>query len=135
MDLVISSQHLQQLHAWAQSALPLECCGILLGEGNEISDILHADNVSPAPERNFEIDAAVLISAEKAARGGEIHIVGYFHSHPNGVCEPSPEDARLAYRDGRYWVILAAGKAGAWRAVIGGKLHDCFVPVELITIT
>jgi desampylase len=134
MDLTISRQHLQQLNIWAEEAHPLECCGLLLGEGSSVLDIVRADNVSPAPERNFEIDPSVLIAAEKAAREGKQSILGYFHSHPNGVCEPSVSDAQQANRDGRYWVILAAGKATAWRAVTGGKLHDCFAPVELINV-
>jgi desampylase len=131
---MISRQHLQQLNDWAEDAHPLECCGLLLGDGIRVLDIVRADNVSPAPERNFEIDPAVLIPFEKAAREGKQSILGYFHSHPNGVCEPSENDAKQANRDGRYWVILAAGKASAWRAVTGGKLHDCFAPIELINV-
>jgi desampylase len=133
MDLTISRQHLQQLNIWAEEAHPLECCGLLLGEGSSVLDIVRADNVSPAPEWNFEVDPAVLIPFEKAAREGKRSILGYFHSHPNGVCEPSENDAKQANRDGRYWVILAAGKAAAWQAVTNGKLNDCFVPVELLT--
>jgi desampylase len=134
MNLTISRQHLQQLNVWAKEAHPLECCGLLLGEGGRVLDIVRADNVSPAPERNFEIDPAVLISFEKAARDGEHGILGCFHSHPNGVCEPSVSDAQQANRDGRYWVILAAGKAAAWRSVMGGESHDCFEPAKLITV-
>ncbi len=133
MDLLISRRHLQQLADWAEDAHLLECCGLLFGEGNRVLDIVRTDNVSPAPESNFEIDPTVLISFEKAAREGKQNILGYFHSHPNGVCEPSASDAKQANIDGRYWVILAAGKAGAWQTVTNGKLHDCFAPIELNT--
>jgi desampylase len=134
MNLTISRQHLQQLNVWAEEAYPLECCGLLLGEGSRVLDVVRADNVSVTPERNFEIDPTVLIAAEKSARQGKLIILGYFHSHPNGVCEPSESDAEQAQRDGRYWIILAAGRATAWRAVAGGKLHDCFAPIELINV-
>jgi desampylase len=134
MNLTISRQHLQQLNIWAEEAYPLECCGLLLGEGSRVLDIVRAENVSLKPEKSFEIDPSVLISAEKAARGGEHGILGYFHSHPNGVCEPSESDAEQAQRDGRYWIILAAGKASTWRAVTGGESHDCFEPAKLITV-
>jgi desampylase len=134
MNLTISRQHLQQLNIWAEEAYPLECCGLLLGEGSRVLDIVRAENVSLKPEKSFEIDPSVLISFEKAAREGKQSILGYFHSHPNGVCEPSENDAKQAQRDGRYWIILAAGKASAWRAVTSGKLHDCFAPIELINV-
>jgi desampylase len=132
MDLLISRQHLQQLNDWAEESLPLECCGLLLGEWGRVSDIVRTDNVSSSPERNFEIDPAVLISFEKEARTGKQSILGYFHSHPNGICEPSVSDAKQANTDGRYWVIVASGRASAWRAVKNGKLHDCFTPAQLI---
>jgi desampylase len=132
MNLVISRQHLLQLSSWAVEAHPQECCGLLLGEGNRIFDIVRAENVATLPEQNFEIDPVTLISAEKAMRQSKVDILGYFHSHPNGVCEPSMRDAAQANRDGRYWVIVTDAKATAWRAIANGHWHDCFDAVELI---
>lgn len=134
MDLVISRQHLLQLNDWADEAHPSECCGLLLGCGTTVREIVLTHNVSPYPQRMFEIDPAALIKAEKAMRDGGPDLIGYFHSHPNGLDHPSTEDAKQAMADGRFWVIIASGKATAWQALPGGKLYRRFNPIELIAV-
>jgi desampylase len=131
MNLTISRQHKQQLVDWAEKAHPEECCGLLLGQGNAVHDISLARNVSVAPLCTFEIDPAILVQAEKAARAGGSQVVGYFHSHPNGVCEPSARDAVQANLDGRFWVIVAGTEISVWRAIENGSYFECFEPVEL----
>lgn len=64
-------------------------------------------NVAPDPLRHFEIDPAALIAAHRASRAGGLAVLGYFHSHPNGLARPSATDARAAAGDGRIWAILA----------------------------
>lgn len=64
-------------------------------------------NVAPDPLRHFEIDPAALIAAHRASRAGGLAVLGYFHSHPNGLARPSATDARTAAGDGRIWAIVA----------------------------
>ena len=73
-----------------------------------------AANVATDPSQHFEIDAAVLIATEKQARQGGPSILGYFHSHPNGLTRPSKQDADGAADDGRVWLIIADGGISAW---------------------
>ncbi len=61
---------------------------------------LPARNVHPDPARHFEIDPQVLIDAHRAARSGGPRVVGYYHSHPNGLARPSAADSALAANDG-----------------------------------
>lgn len=131
MKLVISSQILGELQKAAAAASPKECCGLLFGENLRVSDYRKADNVADKPERHFEIDPAVLIAAERAARYDGPSILGYFHSHPTGNIEPSRTDAKSAAPDGRIWLILSGSKASAWRAVPDGKVFDRFDPISL----
>lgn len=102
--------------AAARAAAPHEACGLLLGHGARIGHALPAANAAADPTRHFEIDPAVLIAAHRAARDGSgPQVIGYFHSHPNGLARPSATDAQDAARDGRIWVIVAGDAITCWR--------------------
>lgn len=94
---------------------PDECCGILLGTGSRIAAIVPVRNVHSEPHRHFEIDPQALVDAHRNARSGGPQVVGYFHSHPNGLAEPSPTDRAQSARDGRIWAIVADGGVTFWR--------------------
>jgi proteasome lid subunit RPN8/RPN11 len=106
----------------AAAAHPLECCGILLGEGDRIIGLLPAANVHPRPESHFEIDPQALVDAHRAARQGGPKVAGYYHSHPNGRAEPSTTDRAQSARDGSVWAIVAAGEVTFWRDAREGFL-------------
>ncbi len=101
--------------AAAARAAPDEACGLLLGTAAHIHTAFPAANVAPDPAHHFEIDPAALIAAHRAARAGGPQVVGYYHSHPNGLARPSATDAASAARDGRIWAIAAAGAITMWR--------------------
>ena len=117
MDLRISRTQREQLLAWANHMKPDECCGLLLGGGGIVEQLLLTANTASDKTREFEIDPAALINAEKVARSGGPLIIGYFHSHPNGSVEPSPCDARMAAVDGRRWIIIAGDSITCWRPI------------------
>ena len=68
----------------AARAQPHECCGLLLGQGARVNQVVPAANVHPMPRDHFEIDPQALIAAHRAARSGGPQVLGYYHSHPNG---------------------------------------------------
>ena len=113
MNLHLSRTQRQQLIDWAAAAHPHECCGLLLEDKAGVQLKLAA-NVAADPAKHFEIDPATLIAAEKAQREDHARIIGYFHSHPNGLARPSSEDAEMAASDGRIWLIIANGEITAW---------------------
>lgn len=112
MSLEFASGTIAAMTVAAQEAAPAEACGILLGSGTRIDAALPTANVAPDPAQHFEIDPAALIAAHRAAREGGAQVLGYFHSHPNGLARPSATDAASAARDGKVWVIVAAGSGG-----------------------
>ena len=101
--------------AEAARAHPRECCGILLGEGDTITAIAPAANVHASPESHFEIDTQALVDAHRNARGGGPQVLGYYHSHPNGLARPSVTDEAMATGQGLIWAIIAAGRVTFWR--------------------
>lgn len=120
MVLMVTSGTIATLIAEAQRADPRECCGLLLGQGDRVALAQPAANVHPQPERHFEIDPAALIAAHRAARAGGLELLGYYHSHPNGLARPSETDAAQASCDGRVWAIVAAGQVSWWRDAVHG---------------
>ena len=107
--------HLSDLLGWAADAGNKECCGLLLGREDCVTGVELSENVAANPETHFEIDAAVLLSHSKRAREGGMPILGYFHSHPNGLGQPSSTDIEHAAGDDRFWLIIAKGQVTAWK--------------------
>lgn len=110
--LHISRSDLGLIEAGAKSCLPRESCGIILGaqtdDGWCVTGIAESRNIAP-PDRNdrFEIDPALLLAIQKAARAGGPSMIGVYHSHPNGRAEPSETDMATAWQTGMIWVISA----------------------------
>lgn len=126
MMLEISSELLHRAQAAAAAAYPLEACGLLLGHGARVTEVILARNVAATPATHFEIDPATLIAAHRAARQGGPHVIGNWHSHPDGPARPSAEDARQAAADGQIWLILGQGGPSCWKAVPNGPAHGRF---------
>lgn len=116
MQIEVTSEVLEALLAEAAGAHPRECCGILLGDGMRIGELIPAHNVHPHPATHFEIDPQVLIDAHRAERQGGQQVLGYYHSHPSGKPDPSATDRELAANDGRIWAIIAGSDVTFWRA-------------------
>jgi desampylase len=115
MEIAVTSGAKATLIKEAQRAHPLECCGLLLGQGNMIVEARPCANIHTDPERHFEIDPAALIAAHRAARSVGPQLLGYYHSHPVGTAEPSATDRAMASGDGRVWAIAAGGVVSWWR--------------------
>jgi len=109
---------------------PRERCGLLLGRGETIIRADETKNVSPTPETHFEIDPAALLAAHRNARlPRRLEVLGYFHTHLSGGCEPSATDAALAAPDGKLWLIATSLSAALWRAAPSGRFLGRFDPV------
>lgn len=114
MVLTIRQQAHATMVAAAQAAAPHEACGLLLGTGATVETALPTANVAADPACHFEVDPAALIAAHRDARQGGPQVLGYFHSHPNGLARPSTTDAASAARDGMVWAIAAPVSDGSW---------------------
>jgi desampylase len=131
MTLYLSSAHRARLLTWADEAAPQECCGLLLGGDGVVSTVTRANNVAADPHTHFEVDPAALIAAHKEMRTGGPGVIGYFHSHPNGLARPSATDVASACADGKYWLIIAGGLVSAWLPVAQEDAVLGFQPVLL----
>lgn len=110
MPVLIASGLLSRILAHAATEPAREACGLLLGIRDEITDAVPTANVADRPADSFEIDPAALFAAHRAARAGGPAMIGHYHSHPGGSCEPSRRDAAAAV-PGQLWLIVAGSEA------------------------
>lgn len=113
----------RRAQAAAEAAWPEECCGILLGRRRgaltRVDRALPVVNARPRDrEHGYEIAPRDVLAAQRSARRVGLEIVGFFHSHPDGVPRPSRADVAAAWPDTSYVVLArdgAAWTAGSWR--------------------
>ena len=131
MKLQISSGDRQILLDAAAATPDEEVCGLLLGTGSRVEQVVSARNVARDPARSFEIDPATLLSTHREARGAGLAVIGHWHSHPNGRREPSARDAARATQNGQIWLIIAGGDISAWAPHSQGAGPARFQPVAI----
>ena len=116
-----------RLIAHAREEFPRECCGILLGRGDEIVEARRARNVASSPATRFVIDAKDHIDARRDGRARGLEILGFYHSHPHGAAVPSATDvAEAGYPGSVYAIIGLAADAPEVRVFefADGNFHE-----------
>lgn len=131
MRVLIARPLLEQIRAECDAAWPNEACGLLLGEGGRILDVLPTPNVAADPRSRFEVAPEPLLAAHRAARQGGLQVLGSFHSHPSGKTRPSVHDAEQAAPDGSLWLIVAGPLHALWRTAPEATVHGRFDYVAL----
>ncbi len=106
MDLMqIDATILEGMRDHARRESPLECCGLLWGQGKVVEGLFPATN-EKASRTEFQIPAPELIGFMKSIRGKSKEFLGIYHSHPAGPARPSRRDAEeFNYRDVSYWIV------------------------------
>ena len=76
---------------------PQECCGVLLGSGDdEATELVRISNVAEDKERRYSMDPLEQSAAEQRADADGKSITGIFHSHTFTQAHPSAIDVRNA---------------------------------------
>ncbi len=97
--MVIVRRVLDDVRAHAREASPRECCGVLLGTSDRVTDSVRATNLADGTSR-FELDPRDHFRAIRDARARDLDVVGFYHSHPRTPAYPSPTDmAESGYAD------------------------------------
>lgn len=128
----LRSSVLNGVIAHAREAAPAECCGLLLGRGDQVVEAVRARNIAESPAR-FLMDPRDHIDARRGARGRGLGVLGFYHSHPRSPAIPSATDlAEAAYPNHLYAIVsLAADPADVqlFRLDEGN-----FRPIRFVTI-
>jgi desampylase len=100
---------LASLITHAREESPRECCGLLLGRGDEVAEVRRARNVASTPATRFVIDPKDHIDARRDGRARGLEILGFYHSHPHGAAVPSATDVAEAAYPGSAYAIIGLG--------------------------
>jgi desampylase len=103
------SSALQNIIAHAREARPAECCGVLIGCGDEIVEAVRIRNLAEGTARYF-LDPQEHIDARRAARNRGLDVLGFYHSHPLTPAEPSATDVSEATYANYLYLILGLGR-------------------------
>lgn len=134
--LHLTSEEAARLARWARAAHPREACGVLIGElvGDDarVERAVRGANLDARAQelRRFELDPAVLVAADRAARASGRTIVGIWHTHPDRPARPSEADRRGVWKDWRS-VIVSVSAQGAEHPRSWRLLHGRFVEEEV----
>ncbi len=107
--LSISRNTLSRLAKFADDALPMESCALLLGKEEYTTDTVH-DFVllknNDQSKYSFSVHSRDLFHAyQKASRSG-LSVIGIFHSHPS-IPYPSASDQRYMEINPVIWLIYS----------------------------
>lgn len=129
MPLILNPNHCQTIRTHAETAYPNECCGLLLGQPNQVGKIVievwPAENVWKAEadeywpeqkelteERRYAVSPELMLKAMKSGRDRDLSIIGIYHSHPDHPAIPSEFDRIYAWPEYSYIIVsVQQGKA------------------------
>ena len=110
MSCVIPPSVGEQIQRHLVGAHPREACGLLVGRDEAgarwITYAVPADNRHLEPGHAYAISPEAFLDVEKRARSRGLDVVGFYHSHPDGVPAPSARDEAEAWP---HYTYLIAG--------------------------
>lgn len=123
MRLCLTEAQGHALADYAREAAPQEACGILVGVGEQVEDVIPIPNAAADPIHHYRLDDAAFARALMQLDKRGLELLAVYHSHPDGEPIPSPTDIRQAtFPDTPYVIIgLSAGEArlAAWQMRYG----------------
>jgi len=105
------SQYMQLVFQ-ATNYYPNECCGLLVGNGEEqviLEEIVESPNLFSS-RKKFLIDPQIQFDCLRELRGTFNRIIGNYHSHPSGLALPSYYDKEMAIELDQIWLIISVVK-------------------------
>ncbi len=103
----VKSRVVDRVVAHARRLAPDECCGVLIGDGQDVLDALPARNIADKPTVRFLIDPKDHLDALRGARRRGLDIVGFYHSHPRSPAVPSDTDLAEANYPHHLFLIVS----------------------------
>jgi proteasome lid subunit RPN8/RPN11 len=125
--LKISEELAGKIRAHGVETYPHECCGAILGRENdgarEVLGLMPlANRRNDSPRNRFEVTSDDVRLAEKTARGQQLELIGWYHSHPDAPARPSEYDRDHAWP--WYSYIIISVQSGQPRDMNSWRLRD-----------
>lgn len=117
----------------ARRLAPHECCGVLIGDDEDILDAVPAKNIADRPAVRFLIDPKDHLAALRDARRRGLDVVGFYHSHPRSAAIPSDTDrAEATYP--RHLFLIVGLKDATPDLQLYWLLDGNFLPTPFVTV-
>src|ERR1700716_3502152 len=111
-SLTVSTNVGRGIRPQGEETYPHECCGALVGRGDDVIDIVALPNTTEeGPRRRFLVRPTDYREAERRASELGAELLGFYHSHPDHPARPSQYDLDHAWPTFAY--IIAAVAQGA----------------------
>jgi proteasome lid subunit RPN8/RPN11 len=135
--LILGAWDREAVRAHGEEAYPYECCGFLLGRGEDggkrVVRVLRADNErSDSAENRYLISPEAYLRAERKAAQAGLDIVGFYHSHPEAEARPSEFDRAHALPGCSYLIVsVKGGRARDLSSWVLSEDYTRFLPEPL----
>jgi len=77
---------------------PNECCGLLLGTGDDADELHRMSNVNKKPISRYTMQSGELLEAQEKAKNSDREFVAIYHSHTFTQGYPSLTDVKNAVK-------------------------------------
>ena len=131
MIKIPSSIH-KEMVEHARMDFPLECCGILGGKGDDISQIYRMTNTDSS-RVSYLMDPKEQIRVFKEMRNLGLELKAIYHSHPNHPAYPSMTDVNLAYYPEAVYIIISIKDNGDYE-MRGFRITDKEITETILKI-
>jgi len=110
---------------------PLEACGYLAGNDNEVEAIFPMTNIDQSPERySFAPEEQFAVMQKAHSRG--LELIAAYHTHPATPARMSEEDIRLAYDTSILYIIYSLQSEDIKAFKISGEKQVVEVSVQVL---
>jgi proteasome lid subunit RPN8/RPN11 len=115
----------------ALGSLPAECCGLLSGRNNVITEIHPLRNEAERPESRYFAAPEDLFAAMRRIREQGGKLLGIYHSHPRSPAFPSGSDVEMAFYPEALYFIISIEPAIEMRAfrIEGSRVEEVSISV------
>ncbi len=109
----IGQPQLAEIHQHLEQGYPNEACGVMLGTGDTVTEVVAASNQRDDSAHNrYLIDPLAYLKIEREADRRGIAVLGIYHSHPDVAARPSQFDLDHAWPNLSYLIVsVAKGRA------------------------
>ena len=131
--LVLPAAARDRLVAHCVAAVPLEGCGLLVGDlDGRVIDAVGVRNAAASALR-YSADPAEQLAVDRDAQRRGLEVIGAFHSHTHTEAWPSPTDVAAAVDPSWHWVVVSLKSADpvlrSFRIADGAIAEE---PVEIV---
>ncbi len=105
-EIIIPQQIFQEMLVHCKEGYPNEACGILSGNGSEVSKIYKMTNIEKSPV-TYMLDSREQFKVMKDMREDNLSMLAIFHSHPTSPAYPSARDVSLAFYEDAIYIIIS----------------------------